>query len=281
MTVSFAVSAHLFAYEPLDFAHLEAATSAGIERIELWAMTPHFDVSDKAALGRLGGWLKRLSLDAETFHLPFYRTLEEARAGRWLSLAHPEPAHREEAVRRGEAAMEAFGALGARIAVLHPSAPSPAGEADTFEDLRASLERLLRRAEALDLRLALENIPAALGGGDAVADFVAGMAHPRLGACLDSGHLYVTEGGRFAAALRRLAPLAVATHLHDNDGKTDTHLLPGEGTLPWAVLWNALEDAGYDGLATYEIRRREGEAYAETLAALVRAAEPCPLERKA
>jgi len=45
-----ALSAHLFAYEPLRFEHLNDAAQAGFRKIEPWAMTPHFDVNDKDRL---------------------------------------------------------------------------------------------------------------------------------------------------------------------------------------------------------------------------------------
>ncbi|MEE9275311.1 MAG: sugar phosphate isomerase/epimerase family protein [bacterium] len=268
MTPSYAVSAHLFAYEPLAFEHLRAAAEAGFARVELWAMAPHFDIADEAALARLKGWLEAASLEAVSFHAPFYAHLDEARAGRWLSLADPAPAARRRALERTEAAMRAFAGLGARIAVLHPCAPGAAAEADPAGPLRESIETLLPLAEALGLRLALENIPAPFGRAEPLAAFVEEISHPRLGVCLDAGHAYLSEGEGAGAAFRRLAPLAIAAHLHDNDGERDAHLPPGEGGAPWDILWEAFESAGYAGPLAFELRRREGVSYAETLSAL-------------
>ena len=46
MASDYALSAHLFAYESLRFEHLKEAAEAGFRKIELWAMTPNFDVGD-------------------------------------------------------------------------------------------------------------------------------------------------------------------------------------------------------------------------------------------
>ncbi|MEK6711402.1 MAG: TIM barrel protein [Nitrospinota bacterium] len=271
MEANFSLSAHLFAYETLDFAHLREAAEAGFRRVELWAMTPHFDAGDAAALSNLKSWLKELSLAPATFHAPFYAGLAEARAGRWLSLAHPGEAARADALARTEASMRAMREAGAGVAVLHPCAPGQAGAGDTWEALQASLERLLALAERLDLTLAVENIPAPLGRPAGLAAFLGRMNHPRLRACLDAGHARLTEGEDAPAAFARLAPLCAATHIHDNDGRRDEHLIPGEGGVDWSAFRGALEAAHYGGALTFEIKRRE-EPRRATLARLAQAA---------
>jgi len=37
-------------------------------------------------------------------------------------------------------------------------------------------------------------------------------------------------------ALEKLAPHIVTCHLHDNDGYSDQHALPGNGTINWEKL---------------------------------------------
>ena len=66
--------------------------------------------------------------------------------------------------------------------------------------------------------------------------------------------------------------MAAATHLHDNDGDSDGHLIPGEGKATFPALWDALEEAGYEGPLTFELRRRENGSYADLLSELGRAA---------
>ncbi|MFC1491197.1 sugar phosphate isomerase/epimerase family protein [Nitrospinota bacterium] len=271
MTLSPSVSAHLFAHEPLTFDHLKAVAEAGYRQVELWAMKPNLEFEDEAMLSRLRGWLEDLSLEPASFHAPFYGHLSEARAGTWLSLAHSEPEKRLKAINAVQSALVAMANLGARFAVIHPAAPGSAGVGDTADGLRQSLERLIPLAEHLDLTLALENIPAPLGRAEPVAAMIERIDHPRVRVCLDSGHANLTEGENSGEAFRRLAPLAAATHLHDNDGERDEHLIPGEGKTPFPALWNALHDADYEGPLTFELRRREEGSYADLLTDLGRA----------
>jgi len=265
-----ALSAHLFAYEPLRFEHLKEAADAGFGKIELWAMTPHFDTGDEAKLKALKDWLADLSLEAPSFHAPFYVDLSEAREGRWLSLAAPDKDAREAAIDKTIQALRAFRPFGARVVVIHPSAPGEAGDGDTYEALEASIARLLPLAEELDVVWALENIPSALGRAEPLAGFVARIGHPRLRICIDTGHALITEGQNTRSAIERLMPFCVAAHLHDNDGRNDAHLIPGEGAFEWPSFFTTLDAQGYPGTLALELRRKE-EPYAETLDAAARA----------
>ena len=270
MAPDLVLSAHLFAYEPLRFEHLKAAAGAGFQKIELWAMTPHFDVGDKARLKTLKGWLADLCLTTSSFHAPFYANLAEARQGRWLSLSATDSDAREAAIQKTIQALHAFRPLGARVAVVHPSAPGKAGDPDSYEALEDSIARLLPVAEETDTVLALENIPSAMGRSEPLADFVSRIDHPRLKICIDTGHALITEGDKTKRAIERLAPFCVATHLHDNDGQSDAHLIPGEGAFEWPSFFTTLETHCYPGTLALELRKKE-EPYAETLSAAARA----------
>ena len=270
MRLDYALSAHLFAYEPLRFEHLKDAAETGFRKIEPWAMTPHFDVSDVAKLKALQGWLTDLALSTSSFHAPFYADLSEARGGRWLSLAAPDKDAREAAIEKTIQALRAFRPLGARVAVIHPSAPGKAGDGDTYEALEESIARLLPVAEETDAVLTLENIPSALGRAEPLAAFVERIDHPRLKICIDTGHALITEGENTRSGVERLAPLCAATHLHDNDGRNDAHLIPGEGAFEWPSFFTTLDARRYSGTLALELRRKE-EPYARTLADAARA----------
>jgi sugar phosphate isomerase/epimerase len=264
------LSAHLFAYEPLIFDHLKTVAEAGYRRVELWAMKPHLEYDDPGAISQLDEWLEELSIEAVSFHAPFYAHFSEARAGNWLSLSHSEPEKRLAAINQIQTAMIAMARLGARIGVLHPSAPGAAGERDNLDGFCQSIEQLVPIAEHLEMTLAVENIPAPLGGAAQVETLVERIDHPAVRVCIDAGHALLTEGEGAAEAFRRLAPLAVTTHLHDNDGESDGHLIPGVGNTPFPALMDALEEAGYEGPLTYELTRPEGVPYAEVLEELGR-----------
>ena len=235
-------------------------------------MKPHLEYDNPGAISQLDEWLEELSLKAVSFHAPFYEHFNAARAGKWLSLSHSEPEKRLAAITQTQTAMIAMARLGARIGVLHPSAPGAAGASDNLDGFCQSIEQLAPIAEHLEMTLAVENIPSPLGGAAQIEALVERIDHPNVRVCIDAGHAHLTEGEGAAEAFKRLAPLAAATHLHDNDGENDAHLIPGEGKTPFLALIDALEEAGYEGPLTYELRRPEDVPYAEVLAELGRTA---------
>ena len=86
-----------------------------------------------------------------------------------------------------------------------------------------------------------------------LADFLAGLNSPvNAGVCWDFGH------GRRAgldqcAELRELGGKLKATHVHDNWGKGDSHLVPFVGTIVWEPIMKTLGEIGYNGNFTLEL----------------------------
>ena len=59
-----------------------------------------------------------------------------------------------------------------------------------------------------------------------------------LGFCFDSGHAYIRSG---LDLLDRYFDRLIMTHLHDNHGTDDEHLLPGQGTMEWEPIIQTLK----------------------------------------
>ncbi len=120
-----------------------------------------------------------------------------------------------------------------------------------------SLEKLLPEAEKLGLVIALENSYERSNTPEEAAQYVEMFNSPFLGCCFDVGHAHLMapapgkERSKYFAeidwawgdslqecpnALERMAPHIVTVHLHDNDGYSDAHALPGQGTIDFAEL---------------------------------------------
>jgi len=70
-------------------------------------------------------------------------------------------------------------------------------------------------------------------------------------ACMDVGHAHLTGGAPDAIDL--LSGYIVTTHLHDNRGTTDDHLVPFDGTLDWVATMTAFQKIGYSGPLMFEV----------------------------
>ena len=70
--------------------------------------------------------------------------------------------------------------------------------------------------------------------------------------CLDTGHSNFC-GEKPADAVRMLGKEYLgALHVHDNNGKADQHLAPGNGNIDWVDFSNALSEIGFEGCVSFE-----------------------------
>lgn len=72
-----------------------------------------------------------------------------------------------------------------------------------------------------------------------------------VGMCFDSGHFHAHFNDEFEHDFVKERIFAV--HLHDNDGSSDQHLLPFDGTLNWNLVKDKLVDCNYSGPVTLEL----------------------------
>ncbi|MFD0620708.1 sugar phosphate isomerase/epimerase family protein [Paenibacillus sp. GCM10027629] len=117
--------------------------------------------------------------------------------------------------------------------------------------------RLLPVLEETGVGIALENVFHVQGynrffaSAEELAQLVDALDHRLIGACWDTGHAHVQKIEQ-ASAFRILGSRLKATHIHDNNGAIDQHLLPYQGTIDWTELVGALKEIRYSGDFTYE-----------------------------
>ena len=130
---------------------------------------------------------------------------------------------------------------------------------DTRAAARRSLEQLLRVAQPLGVRIAVEVLPNELSRAGSLVHFVEEDLEPgddlaEAGICLDFGHAHLD--GDLVDAIETVSEHLIATHLHDNGGRADDHLLPFEGTIDWPAALTAIQKVGYEGPFMLEINAR-------------------------
>jgi len=106
------------------------------------------------------------------------------------------------------------------------------------------------------------------GATGELEDLFARVESPGLGFCLDYGHSHMT--GNTLELLQRVGHRLVYTHLADNLGEHDDHLMFGEGTVPWRDVLTATRDIGYCGPFTVEFPVRESAEPLKQCVAMVR-----------
>ena len=146
--------------------------------------------------------------------------------------------------------------LGGELVVVHPSPPRVPVRSLEFRyaQLRKSFEELAAIGERAGVRFAFENMPPYHPVGNDVARLVQevrAVASRWIVFLLDTGHAHMTCG--VVPAVRACGDAIRYTHVHDNDGRTDTHRMPFCGTLPWQELGEELRRVNYDGVFLLEV----------------------------
>jgi sugar phosphate isomerase/epimerase len=116
-----------------------------------------------------------------------------------------------------------------------------------------SIRPILDRADQLNVNVGIECEPGLfVEYAHELADWIKQLNHPRLGANLDIGHSQVL-GEDLAGAIQTLGDRIWNMHVEDIPGRKHYHLIPGEGTLPWATVITSLREIGYSRFMTVEL----------------------------
>lgn len=143
--------------------------------------------------------------------------------------------------------------LGGAVLVVHlPLHDRPEPAAGIEESLQV-LEGLRPAATKAGVRIAVENLyqPRQHTQTTFFDALFARFGPDYLGFCYDSGHASMTGCQDF---IERYADRVICTHLHDNDGKDDQHLMPGEGVADWKMILGSLKRSRFAGPVNMELR---------------------------
>jgi sugar phosphate isomerase/epimerase len=215
------------------------------------------DYYDPGALDELATWFGELDLQLHSIHGPIMEAF--GRGDRWqgriFSLASSDPAKRTEAVQEATRALEIARRLGPQLLVVHLGTPretSASGSPDSRDAALRSLEELHAACNPLRVRLAIEVIPNDLSTPERLVRFVEDdIPQTGAGICLDFGHALLQ--GDVVDAIETVSGHLFSTHVHDNDGRADTHLAPFEGSIDWPGALMAVQKIGYEGTLLFEV----------------------------
>ena len=261
------MSTHLYHDQRLSRDHLLEIAAHGFESVEVFATRTHFDYHNPAAIADLQQWLAEAGLELHGHSRAGRRQLRGRTLG--AGAVARERRRRERARARWREAERALhiarripaGVLVAHLGLPRTQQPSPAD--NNRDAARRSIEELQRIAEPLGVRVAVEVIPNELSRAGSLVHFVEDDLDG-VGICLDFGHAHLD--GDVVDAIETVSEHLIATHVHDNRGRSDDHLVPFEGTIDWPAALTAVQKVGYDGTLLLRDRRAR-RSTRETLAA--------------
>lgn len=176
-------------------------------------------------------------------------------------------------------AVDLAAATGAPAVCLATGRPLPGTLPEqAHEYLRASLHEILDYAEPRGVDVGIEFEPELLvENTDETLALLEDVGRASLGVNLDVGHAAV-YGEDVVDSIRRTGDRITGVHLEDIVGGRrgkHYHRIPGEGDLAFRRIFDALDDAGYDGFATLELYTYPDEPDRAARAAYEALAEYC------
>ena len=253
----FGISTHLYHDKRLDRDHLAQIAAYGFEAVEVFATRSHFDYYDPEAIAQLRTWLNETGLELHGIHAPISDRYPTEGATSY-SIASADASSRQAAMREIGLALGIARELPFDTMVVHLGATAK-GESNVRAAGARSLEEICRLAEPLGVRLAVEVIPNELSSATALVTMIErDFEGAPVGICMDFGHAHLM--GDVADAIETAAEHLITTHVHDNRGRDDDHLVPYLGTIDWPAALVTMQKIGYDGTYLMELANIGGPA---------------------
>ena len=227
--------------------HLPWMATAGFQSFELecYFGSTHFPWDIPERLADLVKIAADSGLSINSVHAP----------GNGIFLA--DPRQRRLMVDLTRSMADAATVLGARVVVIHGGLPTGLDPGAGEAVLQETLSELEHHILPMPCVFGWENEAPGLTAEQHV-QWIRKFNAGAFGLVLDVGHAHIQ--GDLDAYLKGAGLRLVGIHLHDNQGREDSHLIPGQGTIAWPECIRGIVKTGYVGplmMEPYHFKRAE------------------------
>ncbi|MBE0432689.1 sugar phosphate isomerase/epimerase [candidate division WOR-3 bacterium] len=219
---------------------------AGFSHVSLGARIEHSNYLKAAGQRVIRGMVEDHGLAVCSVHTPL---------GEGLDISSPDNDISDNTVEIYQRCIEAAQFLCAGVVIFHPTRYMK------FDDIELRKKTVVRNVERIlggvgtkDVKLAIENDRFGLSN-DVLAYSLDEIIDTRYGLCYDSSHDNLV--GRPLALLEKYGSRLLATHISDNHGEKDDHLLPFEGSYDWPGFYTLFSRIPFRGIFLLEVEMRE------------------------
>src|SRR5277367_288643 len=236
------LSTYRFVNQPLSAALLAEIAQAGFSAVEIFCASQHFSYREPQRVREISDALDEYRLGLHSVHSPTDRDRSPGReSGVAISISDPERIRRLDAVDEIKRVLDIAEQVPFQYLIQHIGHGRQAADARKLDAAFTSLEILSVFAKARGVTIALENTPDDLGSPASLQHFIADTHLHDLRLCLDTGHAHMDS--TVEVAFDAMRDRVVTTHIHDNHGDKDEHLLPYNGTINWDAALGAFASA--------------------------------------
>ncbi|HEX4003783.1 MAG TPA: sugar phosphate isomerase/epimerase [Candidatus Acidoferrales bacterium] len=250
------LSTYRYVHQPLSREMLQGIAQAGIHGVEIFCASSHFTYRSMEAIRELAGALEETRLTLHSLHSPTERNSSPGReSGIPISISETERVRRVDAVDEVKRAIDVAETVPFRYLVQHLGTGRQDADPRKYDAAFSSLEHLSLFAKQRGVTIAVENTPNELGAPASLVQFVK-ETRLDLKFCFDIGHAHLDAG--VAESFELMRARVATTHIHDNHGEKDEHLLPYAGTIDWDAALSAFAGAEEPFPLVLELKEQAG-----------------------
>lgn len=235
---------------------IQCVADMGFQGVEIWGNRPHFFVYDmkKEEIRELRRFTEDLGMEISCF------TPSRSNPRSPVNISSSDEKIRRESVGYLKECIRCAVDLGTKIVCVVPGYYLYGGsKKEGLDQTVQSINELADCAEDNDINIAIENLTKYESNIvvtlNDVLDILDRVSSRNLGVLMDVGHLNVT-GEPPVDYLKAIGERILLIHIDDNNGESDAHLIPGEGTINFESLLTALKRNEYDGYLSFELGSR-------------------------
>lgn len=220
--------------------------NAGFTHVSIGARIEHSNYLENEGKKNIRTMVESHGLGVCSVHTPF---------GEGIDISSPDKAVSGRTVELYRRCIDTAVYLSAGVVIFHPTAYLRADHIDARKDAVVwNVTKLLDHTGKRCVRLAVENdsyVPA----NDVLSYLLDEISDPGFGFCYDSSHDNLVK--QPLALIDKYGRRLFATHISDNRGKEDDHMLPFEGSYDWDSFCRAFPCEAFGGIFLLEVEMRE------------------------
>ena len=233
---------------------LERIDALGFAGVEIMCDRPHLYPPDydQASIAEVKNMLNAHHLKVTNLNSFTLFAVGDTYLPSWIE---PEADRRRVRIKHTRQCLEIAKTLGCRNISIPPGGPLAGGKRkEAMALFHQGLETVIPLAEELDVKLLVEPEPDLLIERTAeFKEFIKGVHSPQVGINFDIGHFFCA-GENPAHAMEDLFEWLGHVHLEDiGQSRIHHHLIPGDGAIDLAEVFQTMKRLGYAGDITLEL----------------------------
>ena len=218
----------------------------GFRYISLGARVDHSGYLTASGRQRIKKMIASHGIRICSLHTPF---------GKNFDISSPDPEKTRRTIDCYKRCIDAAQYLGARVVIFHPTAYMQFDNLDSRKKvITDNVNSLLDYIDDTEVSLAVENEHFA-PANDILRFSLDTIPDSEYGFCYDTSHDNLTSHP--LKIFQQYGHRLLTTHISDNRGESDDHVLPYEGIFPWTAFCRAFSMIHFGGVPLLEVEMRE------------------------